>query len=78
MLSQISGVNEQQFYLVLASLRCLIVFALHVVLIEPVGESIQSPSQSLFTEGGIVGKKEMSLMELLRVSISLKHLNTKK
>ena len=32
-------------------------FDLHVVLSGPVGESMQSPSQSLFTEGGIVGKK---------------------
>ena len=37
----------------------MIAYALHVVLSEPAGVSIQSPSQSLFTEGGIVGKKEM-------------------
>ena len=49
----------------------MIAFALHVALSEPVGESRQSPSQSLFTKGGIVGKKTMmALMELLKISLS--------
>lgn len=61
-----------------ASWKCLIAFALRVVLSEPAGESMQSPSQSLFTEGGIVGKETMILMELLVISFSLLHGNTKK
>lgn len=59
-----------------ASWKCLIAFALRVVLSEPAGESMQSPSQSLFTEGGIVGKETMILMELLVISFSLLHGNT--
>ena len=47
----------------LVSLRCLTASVLHVVLSEPTGELIQSPSLSLFTEGGIVGKIEIKLAE---------------